>query len=59
MTHREQKLLDKQLKRIVPTSAPNGTIILAVLGLFFAGVIVGGALSPQEPKPMPVAYLTR
>jgi hypothetical protein len=45
MDQRDQELLDKQLRRLNPSPRNNSVMVLAVLGVFFAGVTLGGFLS--------------
>jgi hypothetical protein len=49
-----QKLLDKQLRGIVPTRH-DGVITLAIVTVFFAGMAFGSALFAHKSKPMQIA----
>jgi hypothetical protein len=44
MDRRDQELLDKQLRRVQPVRANDGTMILAIVAVFLAGVTLGGFL---------------
>ena len=41
MDRRDQELLDKQLKRFQPPPRRGGLMVLAVVGVFLAGMTVG------------------
>ena len=47
MNKRDQELLDKQLGRIVPAARHDGTMILAVVAVFFVGLALGAILFPR------------
>jgi len=50
MDHRDQELLDKQTRRLQPTTGQEGTLIAVFLGVFLIGVTCGGLLfSSSEP----------
>jgi len=56
MNQRDRDLLDKQLNWIVPSRRRhNGAIILVMVGMFFAGIALGGTLSAQEAQSVPPA----
>lgn len=48
MNKRDQELLDKQLRRIVPPARRDGILILAVVVVFFGGLALGAILFPRE-----------
>jgi hypothetical protein len=50
MDHRDRELLDKQMRRLQPTSGQVGTAIAVLVGVFLVGVTSGGLLfSSSEP----------
>ena len=49
-----QKLLDKQLRGIIPPRY-DGEIILAIVMVFFAGLALGDALFAHRSEPMQIA----
>jgi hypothetical protein len=49
-----QKLLDKQLRGIIPPRH-DGVIILAIVTAFFAGLALGDALLAHRSQPMQIA----
>lgn len=55
MAEHAQKLLDKQLRGIIPPRH-DGVIILAIVTVFFGGMALGGALfaHKSEPKSEPM-----
>jgi len=44
MDRRDQELLDTQMKRFQPPSRRDGLMILAIVGVFLAGMTAGGFL---------------
>ena len=44
MDRHDQELLNKQLKRFQPVPRRDGLMMLAVIGVFLAGMTVGGSL---------------
>jgi hypothetical protein len=44
MDQRDQELLDRQVRRLAPSSHNDGAILLAVLAVFLAGMTLGGFL---------------
>ena len=54
MDKQAQKLLDKQLRGIIPPRH-DGVIILAIVTVFFAGMALGGALFAHKSEPMQIA----
>ncbi len=54
MDKHAQKLLDKQLRGIIPPRR-DGVIILAIVTVFFAGIALGDVLFAHESKPMQIA----
>lgn len=55
MNRRDRDLLNKQFSWLTPKPRSNGRLILAIVGVFFAGVALGGSLSAHEDKPASVA----
>jgi hypothetical protein len=43
--------LDKQFRRLTTKPRTNGMLMLAIVGVFFAGIAVGGSFSANENKP--------
>ena len=54
MDQRDQELLDKQL-RAVRRPRNDGTMILMLVAVFFAGLTLGGVLIARESEPMRIA----
>jgi hypothetical protein len=54
MDKHAQKLLDKQLRGIIPPRH-DGVIILAIVTAFFAGLALGDALLAHRSEPMQIA----
>jgi len=54
MNQRDRVLLDKQVRRITPTPRHGGAVILAMVGIFLAGITLGDTLSAHA-RPMPAA----
>jgi len=50
MTRRDQELLNKQLKWQNPSPRNNGLLILALVGVFLAGIALGGSRTAHENK---------
>ncbi|HUI21578.1 MAG TPA: hypothetical protein VLZ74_11120 [Methylocella sp.] len=42
MTRRDRELLNKQFRRLNPKPRSNGVLILAIVGVFVAGIVLGG-----------------
>ena len=51
MDRRDQELLNKQLKRFQPAPRRDGLMMLAVIGVFLAGMTVGGSLFAHRRPP--------
>jgi hypothetical protein len=51
MNRRDRELLDKQLRSIYVAPRSGGVLMLAVLGVFFAGITVGGFLYAYTSEP--------
>ena len=49
-----QKLLDKQLRGIIP-ARHDGVMILAIVTVFFTGIALGGALFPHKSESLQIA----
>ena len=54
MNQRDVELLDKQLWGVSPTSRNGETIGLMVVGVFLAGMTIGGILFAHENKQMQI-----
>ena len=46
-----QELLDKQFQRFLPPPRRDGLMVLAVVGVFLAGLTVGGSLFAYRTSP--------
>jgi hypothetical protein len=51
MDGHDRELLDKQLKRFQPPPRRDGLMVLAVVGVFFAGLTGGGSLFAHRRPP--------
>ena len=51
MDRRDQELLDKQLKRFQRPARRDGLMVVAVAGVFLAGLTVGGSLFAYRRPP--------
>jgi hypothetical protein len=50
MTRRDQELLDRQLRGLCIQAPPTGTMILAIMAVFVAGLFLGNVRSEaREP----------
>ncbi len=54
MNKRDRELLDKQFGRLVSPSRHSGVVIFMIIGMFIAGVTLGGTLSAHETKLLPI-----
>jgi hypothetical protein len=54
MDQRDQELLDKQLRSVSPSPRNDGVMMMAIVGVFFAGVTLGGVLFANENEPAPM-----
>ncbi len=52
---RDQELLDKQLRRFTPNPRSDGTLILALVAAFLAGVTVGAFAFAYKVDPTRMA----
>lgn len=52
MDQRDQALLDKQLRWLKPSPRNDGTMMLAIVAVFFAGITLGGLLSEHQGAPL-------
>jgi hypothetical protein len=50
MDRRDRELLDKQPRRLVP-SPRDGVLMLAIVGVFLIGIVVGGIIFANKPEP--------
>jgi hypothetical protein len=55
MDRRDRELLDKQLRRFDPTPRSPGTMILALVAVFLAGVTLGGFMFAYKAEPTRIA----
>jgi hypothetical protein len=55
MNRRDQELLNKQFRWLSPSPRSDGVMILAMVTLFFAGIVLGGAVVAHESGPMQIA----
>ncbi|MBV1699240.1 MAG: hypothetical protein KGK33_07285 [Hyphomicrobiales bacterium] len=53
MDRRDQELLNKQLRRIVPPPRNDGVLMLTVTAIFIAGVTLGSTLFANEGESPP------
>jgi hypothetical protein len=49
MTRRDQELLDRQLRGLGIPQRRDGTMILAIVGIFLAGFLLGNLRSEARP----------
>jgi hypothetical protein len=54
MDKHAQKLLDKQLRGVIPPRH-DGVMILALVAVFFAGLALGDALFAHQSQPTQIA----
>jgi ferritin-like metal-binding protein YciE len=54
MEKHAQKLLDKQLRGIIP-ARHDGVMILAIVTVFFVGIALGGALFARKSEAQQIA----
>jgi hypothetical protein len=54
MDHRDQELLDRQLRKVTPPRH-DAILALAIVAMFFAGFTLGGMLVAQEDQPLRIA----
>jgi hypothetical protein len=50
MDRRDSELLDKQLRRLVP-SPRSDLLMLAIVGVFLSGIVVGGLIFANKTEP--------
>jgi hypothetical protein len=55
MDPRDQALLDKQLRRLNPAPRNDGVLMLAIVAVFFVGIMVGGFLFAHGGDPLQIA----
>ena len=58
MDRRDQELLDKQLRTVAPAHRRDGLMILAIVAVFFSGMVLGGTLFSEQSKPSLLAANT-
>jgi hypothetical protein len=55
MNRRDQELLQKQLHGLTVASRSDGVLMLAVVGVFVAGIALGSLVYPKTVEPMRIA----
>ena len=55
LNRRDKELLDKQLRRFSPATRSDGTLILAMVAVFLAGMTVGGFAFAYKVDPTRMA----
>jgi len=55
MTRRDRELLNKQFNWLTPKPRNNGVLILAITGVFLAGIALGDSLSAPKSKPTSIS----
>jgi hypothetical protein len=51
MNWRDRQLLGKQLGRLSPSPRRDGTLMLAIVGVFLTGIAVGGLMFAYKTEP--------
>lgn len=54
MNRRDQELLDKQLHAMPVPPRSDGVLMLGIVGIFFAGIALGGFLYAYTSEPGPL-----
>ena len=54
MDRRDQELLDKQMRRLMPPRN-EGVIVVLLAAMFLVGMTLGGALSEHKTEPIQIA----
>ncbi len=52
MDRRDQKLLDKQMRRLGPSPRHDGAMILVLVAVFLAGMTLGAAMFARKSQPV-------
>jgi hypothetical protein len=55
MNKRDQELLNKQFRWLRPSPRNEGVMVLAIVGVFFVGIALGGTVFAHENAPMQIA----
>jgi hypothetical protein len=55
MNRRDRELLDKQFRWLSPAPRHGGVMVFAVVGVFFAGVTLGGIMFTHRSEPVRTA----
>jgi len=55
MDQHDRELLDKQLHGLTPGRRSDGVLLMAILGVFFGGMALGGFLFGYESGPTRIA----
>jgi hypothetical protein len=55
MDQRDQELLDKQTRGLIPPPRHDGVVALAIAAVFFAGMTFGGYLFANKNEPLQIA----
>jgi hypothetical protein len=56
MDHRDQELLDKQMRRLTPRRN-DGVIAVLLAAMFLFGMTLGSVLSEPETQPIQIASI--
>jgi hypothetical protein len=56
MDHRDQELLDKQMRRLTPPRN-NGVIAVLLAAMFLVGMTLGSVLSEPKTAPIQIASI--
>ena len=51
MDRRDKELLDRQLQHLVPSPRSDGELMLAIVGVFLIGTVVGGIIFANKTEP--------
>jgi hypothetical protein len=55
MDPRDEELLDKQMRRLVPTPRNDGLLALAIAAVFLVGLTLGGVVAGHKAEPLRTA----
>jgi hypothetical protein len=51
MDRRDKKLLDRQLRHLVPSPRSDGVLMLTIVGVFLGGIVIGGIIFANKTEP--------
>jgi hypothetical protein len=51
MDQRDEELLHRQLRHLVPSPRSDGVLMLAIAGVFLVGIVVGGIIFANKTEP--------